>query len=249
MFNIYTHNPLLFWSSESLDKFESSKEWEHFISIIWIGWFIWKDRNNFVFNYIAVEPSSTLFRARAAIWEFERAACTDEPQTQNGSASPQRFKKWQAPESGAYKINCDVTIKNGSSDASIAVLLRDSGGRLIDGLTKRWMVSSPLQGEALACRCACQLAQARNLSKVEIEGDNKTVICLCVSEDVLQWDCSVIFGNIKCLPTRENFTFSWKPRTANRATHWVAEASLHGSLPIDWVPNPPSHFALLLQEF
>lgn len=55
---------VLKWSSDLLNRSESSKEWESFISlIVWIGWFIWKDRNNFVFNHIVVEPLSTLIRA------------------------------------------------------------------------------------------------------------------------------------------------------------------------------------------
>ncbi|KAI8003566.1 hypothetical protein LOK49_LG08G03257 [Camellia lanceoleosa] len=155
---------------------------------------------------------------------------------------------WQAPNPGSYKINCDVAIKKGSSEASVAILLRDSGGRLIDGLTQSWRVSSSLQGEALACRCACQLAQARNLNMVEIKGDNKTVLFLCVSETDPPWDCNVIIGDIKSLAAHGNLTFSWKPRTANQTAHWVAQASLHGVLPLDWVPNPPSALALLLQE-
>ncbi|KAI8021569.1 hypothetical protein LOK49_LG03G01640 [Camellia lanceoleosa] len=143
--------------------------------IVWIGWFIWKDRNNFVFKHIEIAPFSTLFRARTAKLEFDKAACTDDMPLQPEGGSLRRNIIWQAPNLGTYKINYDVAIKKGSSEASVAILLRDSGGRLIDGLTQSWRVSSSLQGEALACRCACQLAQARNLNMVEIEGDNMTI--------------------------------------------------------------------------
>lgn len=73
---------VLKWSSDLLNRSESSKEWKSFISlIVWIGWFIWKDRNNFVFNHIVVEPLSTLIRAWATKLEFDRAACRDERQS------------------------------------------------------------------------------------------------------------------------------------------------------------------------
>ncbi|KAI8001217.1 putative ribonuclease H protein [Camellia lanceoleosa] len=39
--------------------------------VSWIGWFIWKDRNNYIFNHYPVEPSSTLHRARVAMAEYE----------------------------------------------------------------------------------------------------------------------------------------------------------------------------------
>lgn len=90
---------------------------------------------------------------------------------------------WQAPNTGSFKINCDVAIKKGSHLASTVVLLRDARGKLIDGHTRSWRVTSSLQGELLACRSACQLAVACNLNSVEIEGDNKDVIRLCVFED------------------------------------------------------------------
>ncbi|KAI8002785.1 hypothetical protein LOK49_LG08G03236 [Camellia lanceoleosa] len=144
-------------------------------------------------------------RARTTKLEFNKAACRDDRPIQTEGGSLQRNMIWQAPNPGTYKINCDVAIKKGSSKASIAILLRDSGGRLIDGLTQSWRVSSSLQGEALACRCACQLAQARNLNMVEIKGDNKTVLFLCVSETDPPWDCNVIIGDIKSLVTRWKF--------------------------------------------
>ncbi|KAL7256225.1 hypothetical protein ACSBR1_010201 [Camellia fascicularis] len=76
---------------------------------------------------------------------------------------------WRHPAVGKFKINCDVAIQKGLDRASIVVILRDSNGRLLDGLVKKTMHSSSLQGEALTCRLACQFALARNLSGVEIE--------------------------------------------------------------------------------
>lgn len=103
---------------------------------------------------------------------------------QIGREHPQRRSVWQALPPNSFKVNCDVAIKKDSSVASIAVMLRNSEGRLIDGLTSSCRVSSSFQGEALACRYACLLANTRNLSQVEIDGDNKAVIQLRVSEDV-----------------------------------------------------------------
>ncbi|KAL7186034.1 hypothetical protein ACSBR2_027898 [Camellia fascicularis] len=122
------------------------------------------------------------------------------------------------------------------------------GGRLIDGLTSSCHVSSSLQGEALACQYACLLANTRNLSQVEIEGDNKSVIQLCVSEDVPPWECGSIFTDIQRLVSYRNLSFCWAPRTAKSAAHWVAQTSLRGLLPLDWVSHPPPALANLLRE-
>ncbi|XP_028089916.1 uncharacterized protein LOC114290224 [Camellia sinensis] len=214
---------------------------------VWIGWYIWKDRNNLVFNHHPIEPSSTLYRARVAKEEFDSATAPGAVrQHQSLLDCLSRVAGWQAPSTGSFKINCDVAIKMGSHSASTAVLLRDDRGNLIDGDTQRWRVSSSLQGKALACRSACQLEVACNLNSVEIEGDNKDVISLCVSEDAPPWECGAIFKDIKRLATQGHFSFHWSPRTANKAAHWVAQASLYGRLPLNWVGQPPAALALLL---
>ncbi|KAL7225198.1 hypothetical protein ACSBR1_020554 [Camellia fascicularis] len=108
--------------------------------------------------------------------------------------------------------------------------------------------SSAFQGEALACRLACQLAKSYNLSDVVIEGDNQSVIQLSVSETDPPWDCAAIFFDIKMLATQGNFVFSWTRRSANRAIHWVAQAHLIGHLLLDWVFVSPPSLAVLLED-
>ncbi|KAL7249779.1 hypothetical protein ACSBR1_011873 [Camellia fascicularis] len=126
---------------------------------------------------------------------------------------------WVPPSSGNYKINYDVAVKKGYNQAEVVTILRDCKGELIDGLTKQSCISSSLQGEALACCLACQLAQDYNLSMVEVEGGNKLAIHLCVSDDIPPWECGAIVNDIKMLATRGNLSFHWCPRAANGAAH------------------------------
>ncbi|GMP97664.1 hypothetical protein CsSME_00045829 [Camellia sinensis var. sinensis] len=94
-----------------------------------------------------------------AMAEFESA-------TGQGSISRSPFQaavtfpvaNWLPLSMGNLKINCDVAVKRGSNLAAVAAVLRDSKGQLIDGITKKCCISSSFQGEALACRLACQLA-------------------------------------------------------------------------------------------
>lgn len=165
-------------------------------------------------------------------------------QTQSLVKEDQRRSQWLSASHGHYKINFDVATKKKTTKATVAAILRDSGGRILDGLVKQWSILSSFQGEALACRCACQLAQACNLSEVEIEGDNKEVIHLCVSKKVPPWECGVVFDDIKRLANQGNLFFNWSPRTANTAAHWVAQEFLRGWFPLNWVFQPPPALAL-----
>ncbi|KAI8031689.1 hypothetical protein LOK49_LG01G02084 [Camellia lanceoleosa] len=178
------------WSCGLVEKLKTEEDRASCLGIVaWIGWFIWKDRNNYVFNHLPVEPSSTLHRARVAMVEFENA--------------------------------------------------------ILNGLTKKEYISSSFQGEALACRWACIFAQACGLQGATIEGDNKLVILLSVSETVPSWEYGLVIDDIRRLASQEMLILQWSPRSANSVAHWVAQASLHGYLPQDWVSNPPAALATL----
>ncbi|KAI8027419.1 hypothetical protein LOK49_LG02G00087 [Camellia lanceoleosa] len=73
------------------------------------------------------------------------------------------------------------------------------------------------------------------------------LINLCVSESVPPWECGAIFKDIKRLAAPEIFSFRWRPRSANKASHWEDQASLHGCLPPNWVAIPPPALELLLR--
>lgn len=79
-----------------------------------------------------------------------------------------------------FKISYVATFSKATAKATIAVIPRDSEGRLLDGLTSSILSSSAQQAEAQAVRLACFLAKDHNLPSVEIESDNQTIVKLCL---------------------------------------------------------------------
>ncbi|XP_028061591.1 uncharacterized protein LOC114265052 [Camellia sinensis] len=157
----------------------------------------------------------------------------------SSSFHPNPNLKWSPPPpAGRYKINSDVVFLKSSRGASIAAILWDSQGKILDGLTRSILISSVLQGEAMACRLACQLASSRNPSNLEISGHNKPVISLCVSESIPPWECAAVIDDVQILAQRGDFSFLCNTRTANKATHWMAQSHLQNLLPLDWVSRP-----------
>ncbi|XP_028084227.1 uncharacterized protein LOC114285386 [Camellia sinensis] len=68
---------VLHWSCNLLEQLHSVHEWGNLlIFVVWIGWYIWKDQNNLVFNHHPIEPSSTFYRARVANEEFDSATAS-----------------------------------------------------------------------------------------------------------------------------------------------------------------------------
>ncbi|GMP26691.1 hypothetical protein CsSME_00003031 [Camellia sinensis var. sinensis] len=148
-------------------------------------------------------------------------------------------RRWSPLGLGQFKLNCDASFTKDGSKASLAVILRNREGQLVDGRTFIVHVSSTLQGEARAVRMACAFSQTLNLRQVSVEGDNKTVIELSVSELVPPWDCMAIIHDIRSAKSWSNISFSWSPRSSSRVAYWVASRNLTGMLPLHWVAHPP----------
>ncbi|KAL7257686.1 hypothetical protein ACSBR1_003912 [Camellia fascicularis] len=133
--------------------------------------------------------------------------------------------EWHPPPSGSFKINCDVATLKGSDQASIVAVLQDSQGKILDGLTQKVSIVSVLQGEALACHLACQLASSLNLSRVEIAGDNKLVIHLSVLESVPPWEYAAMVADIKLMALQFVLSFVQKKKKKRRKC-WIKKKKI-----------------------
>ncbi|KAI8000392.1 hypothetical protein LOK49_LG09G00702 [Camellia lanceoleosa] len=85
---------------------------------------------------------------------------------------------WVPARHGSVKFSCDAAYCKSSSTAAALMILRDSKGNLLDGNSQVIEAFFAAQVEAHVVRLACIMAHAHNLSHVEIESDNQTVIQL-----------------------------------------------------------------------
>ncbi|XP_028083788.1 uncharacterized protein LOC114285008 [Camellia sinensis] len=222
-----------------------SEQLEIIGKVAMVGWCIWKSRNDWVFNHNPLNPTVTLYQATATWRELYVLNHLGARQL-NAAVSEPPSHRWSPPGLGHFKLNCDASFTKDGSKASLAAILQNREGQLVDGRTSIVHVSSTLQGEAQAVRMACAFFQTLNLSQISVEGDSKTVIELSVSELVPPWDCMAIIHDIRSTKSRNNISFCWSPRSSNRAAHWVASRNLTGMLPLDWVAHPPPALRAIL---
>ncbi|KAI7994505.1 hypothetical protein LOK49_LG11G00235 [Camellia lanceoleosa] len=108
--------------------------------------------------------------------EFEVAQTSVIPPSPVSNPISAAHGTWTPPDQGSLKANCDVAVNARSKVRATAVLLCNDKGKLVDGLAQEVNIPSVFQGEASAIRLACVMCATLNLSRVEIEGDSKSVL-------------------------------------------------------------------------
>ncbi|XP_028110248.1 uncharacterized protein LOC114308781 [Camellia sinensis] len=177
------------------------------------SWYIWKARNNWVFNHNPSSPSQVL--AQVGDYWQEISNLQLMARAQNGSVRPALGSvRWTPPDQGHYKLNCDASFAKDCSKTSLVVILRDWRGNLVDGTTTMVHVSSTIQSEARAVRMAYAFSQTLNFSQIQVENGSQSVIKSRVFELVPPWDCQAIIHDIHS--AKSNCLLSFRHRGANR---------------------------------
>ncbi|OMO69424.1 hypothetical protein COLO4_29062 [Corchorus olitorius] len=110
-------------------------------------------------------------------------------------------QKWEPPEEGWYKMNCDGAYKEGSDEGGLGIIVRDNEARVIAGMNKVVRSSSCLMTECYAV--------------LNITGSEKC-----------NWEISPIIDDIKALlESFEDSKIGWVAHEANQAADWLAQQS------------------------
>ncbi|KAH7852348.1 hypothetical protein Vadar_023748 [Vaccinium darrowii] len=203
----------------------------------WTTWFIWKGRNDFVFNHLSPDRLSTVLAVAHARSEF--ASSVFYPKLILEVVPRLANSAWRKQSVGSLKINCDAAFSNNGTDTTAGVVIRNHLGHMVDGAFKKFKSSSVLQSELVAIRMACVMERDMGLYNVEIESDCKMGINLSVSELVPPWEVLSLSLDIQKLVRDLKLQFSWVPRSANKVVHLIASLASKGGLTPAWIRYPP----------
>ena len=219
------------------------------VLLCYLCWFIWKARNEFIFNGIDPKVSIVISKAVAASFEYglaSRKLCQSSFDVFIPGPS-----RWSAPCPGMVKINCDGAFSKNLNLGVAAFVVRDHTGALVDGKTSFIYCSSPVIVEAKAIFEATMFAASCFSLPVLIESDCKVVIDAILMEPTLiPWDDIGVVEAIRDMARKfANISFSFVYREANEPAHWVAISAKCGALPLDWnFRPPPTLMNLLLRD-
>lgn len=83
-------------------------------------------------------------------------------------------------ENLSLAVSCDVAVPMGIAKATVAMVVRNDPGEIIDGSTSSFFSSSVLHGELGVIRKACFMGLELRANPMVIESDGKVAITYAV---------------------------------------------------------------------
>ncbi|XP_010058528.2 uncharacterized protein LOC104446367 [Eucalyptus grandis] len=224
-------------------------------------WFIWKARNGTIFRAKPPDPNTIVDLAQANLQNFRRWHNTNEAKNPTDLYLPRR---WRPPDRGTLKLNVDGSWVPGEPVGSVAGILRNHAGQVVDGFISDTRASSAMQIETLAILKGLEFMHLRKLSHMEGAGtelvEAEKVLCESDCLTAVQslmgwakhpWNVQTILSQCnKILAQSSVMQVVYCPREANSAANWIAKGNRTKALPQNWMSNPPPILSeILCSEF
>lgn len=151
---------------------DSGEEREISLLPFWILWFVWKSRNEYLFNKRNVQPIVDANRATQAIAEWVMEVRVNQ---RSIARCINRPSEWEPPPSQWLKCNFDCSFSMANEFTTVGWILRDDRGGFFGAASMKMrsnQVGSALIGEAYAFLFALQSMWMKGWRKVWFEGDN-----------------------------------------------------------------------------
>ncbi|XP_043697105.1 uncharacterized protein LOC122647863 [Telopea speciosissima] len=117
-----------------------------------ICWYLWRSRNEQVFNGKTWDPSDVLQMADKAFVEISNAVrflggVSNSSSVGLGNDSSHRCSFWTPLPKGSVKANCDAAFTAETSRGGLGIIFRDHSGALIKARSIPLVLGSIIQGE------------------------------------------------------------------------------------------------------
>ena len=132
--------------------------------------------------------------------------------------------KWSPPPPGMYKTNFDCAVFEGSGEAGIRVVIRNSFGEVMASLFEKIPFPSMVEAvEVLATQCAIRLVQEVGLAESIFEGDSQSIVLALQRVDMLNSTIShLVKDTLSFVKPLRSWSFSHTYRQDNVVAHALA---------------------------
>ncbi|KAJ8452772.1 hypothetical protein Cgig2_005108 [Carnegiea gigantea] len=191
--------------------------------VVTMIWACWQARNTLLFGYGRVTPK----KMREASVKLD-------------TGHPNTVSLWKAPWAGYLKVNFDGAL-TGEACHGLGMVVRDGGGSVVLAGVRQGMGRfGPEYVEAMARRWAMQLALAKGLETVIMEGESLGLLSKLQKKDCPNTELGLIITDILVLVEQFSFcSFSHVKRTENRMAHTLAHVQPYDFSDRIWMDECP----------
>ncbi|XP_072052235.1 uncharacterized protein [Arachis hypogaea] len=195
-----------------------------------------------------VNPSWTISRARTLETVYEKLAEKQQTQKREANRSRTYPVTWRPPLENWLKANVDAAFRKENETGAIAVVIRNSKGKMVLGFSGKIQAKSSTVAEAQAIRQALITVNNLNMGKTLIESDNLKLIQTIKSKTTIG-EASAIIQDIQILMKElPEKGMTWTPRNGNRLDHAMAKAAKSETLNSTWSLQPPAEILRILRS-
>ncbi|XP_042973059.1 uncharacterized protein LOC122304861 [Carya illinoinensis] len=202
---------------------------------------IWFRRNGWVFENRFEGPNDVFSQAANCLSEYQQAQETQQAQPKQSNSQCGRALHWKPPEGDTVKVNWDAALKSDDRKCGMGVVIRDRCGDVLASLCScRWNVSNPVVAEVHALWRAMKLCEELKFSKVQLEGDAKSVInAVNNAEECWEWHGQLIEDVKSVLKNRKQWSVLHVNRVCNSVAHDLAKSALFVEEERVWMEDHP----------
>ncbi|XP_043705245.1 uncharacterized protein LOC122655069 [Telopea speciosissima] len=203
-----------------------------------ICWYLWRARNELVFNGKAWTPTEVLIVAEKAFQEF--AAATLMPgglPPASFVGTPQTCQHWEPPPVGVIKVNCDAVLPKGKAKGGLGLIFRDHTGAQCMARSIPHNFGTIIQGEVLAIRSALLAALEWGFENILVETDSRDAVLFIEGGKSPVVEVEDLIADVaRLLPSFSSVAFSFVPRAMNVVSNALPRKALSLVCVTDW-PN------------
>ncbi|KAL0701401.1 hypothetical protein Bca4012_057523 [Brassica carinata] len=212
--------------------------WEQGILSFWIVWYVWKSRNEFLFNRRNVQPIEDANRAIRAKDEW----CYSVKKKETGVQRTLRSSKWEPPPVGWLKCNFDCSFSQENEYAGLGCIVRNDQGKLVGCASMKILTSqikNAFVGEAYAFLFVLQLVWIKGWRQLWFESDNLELV-KTINTRSNHLDLGNILADLHYWMNKlQNCSIDHVNREKNQAADMIARKSLEDEVLFSFSFNPP----------
>ncbi|CAN6686270.1 unnamed protein product [Malus baccata var. baccata] len=172
---------------------------------------------------------------------------------EGGVGGGERVVKWQKPNFGELKLNCDAAWRKDTGEGGVGWVLRDFAGILMlaGGVGGGWF-GDAIMAEAEAIRQGLEMMVGREdwkvSSRLVVESDSKGLINMLNKETTVDADLKIYKDIWRMTSLFQFVRFCFTPRQCNRAAHSIVAYIVKHDERFDWDELGPEFFFNILAE-